>query len=87
MVVRSPSSGLTAVINVLAPGDLFGLIPALDLKPHIATLEAVIEAQILTVPRETFLYELDRHPETARHLLGELAALARSGQEWLISQL
>ena len=89
MVISSPkpSGTLSAVLRILGPGDLFGLAQVLDDQPYMSGLEAISDAKVLVATRASFLAELEDHPETARHLLDQLAALARKSQEWLLSEL
>ena len=78
---------LTAGVDMLEPGDLYGLTQAIDKKPYLTGLEAVAETRVMVVRAEDLLLELDRHPETSPNLLDQLAAQVRTHQEWVISQM
>ena len=87
MLTSPRQAHLTAVVDMLGPGDLYGLTQAIDKKPYLTGLEAVTETRVLAVRAEDLLLELDRHPETSRNLLDQLAAQVRTYQEWVISQM
>ncbi len=77
----------SAVVQLLRPGDLYGLVPALHNKPSLTGLEAVTASRVLVVKKADFLRELEQHPETAAALLKQLAEQVRTHQEWLVSAL
>ena len=85
--VATPPHSRLAVVDLVASGRLFGLIPALDGEPYIAQLEAITETRTLFAPRQAFLDEMEHHPEVARSMLLQLASFARKTEGWLINTL
>ncbi len=63
-----------AVVDIVGAGRLSGLVPALDGEPHLAQLEAVTSARVISVSSQAFLDELRGHPEVTGKLLLKLAA-------------
>jgi CRP-like cAMP-binding protein/Fe-S-cluster-containing hydrogenase component 2 len=55
-------------VAVIEPGDVFGEMSLLDNQPHEATIVAWTPVHLLLLPRPTFEYLLDRHPDLARGL-------------------
>lgn len=82
----SPASRL-AVVDIVGPRRIFGVLPALDGEPYVAQLEAVTTTRTVFAPRQAFLDELDNHPKVARNLMVQLAGMARKTERWLISTL
>ncbi len=74
-----------AVVDILGVGSLYGLVPALDGKPHVAQLEALTEAKLLSVRRVVFLNELKKHPEVAMNLMRQLTSYVRKTERWLVT--
>ena len=89
MVVSSPNDygALSAVLRLLRRGEIHGLVQALDGQPHFSSLEAITKTGVLIVSKESFYEELERHPETARELLTQLAGQVRTSSQWLLAQL
>ncbi len=70
----STTSGSSAILRLVPPGDHFGelalLVPD---SSRIARVRAVTDARVLAVPRETFQRLLDTEPSFVRALLQEEA--------------
>lgn len=62
---------------ILGPGEVFGEIALLDDLPRTASVEAMDDSEVLSVPREEFLPFLQRHPRIALDLLRVLASKMR----------
>ena len=82
----SPASRL-AVVDIVGPRRIFGVVPALDGEPYLSQLEAVTTTRTVFASRQAFLDELDNHPEVARNLMGQLAGVVRKTERWLVSTL
>jgi CRP/FNR family transcriptional regulator, cyclic AMP receptor protein len=63
--------------RTLHAGDYFGEMALLDGEPRSATVVAVGELQTMRIPRRSFLKLLEREPQIAVRLLGELAGRVR----------
>jgi CRP/FNR family cyclic AMP-dependent transcriptional regulator len=70
--------GEEAIIATLRRGDHFGELALLDGSPRSATAVALEPTETLTLPRETFLEQLDRDKSLRESLLGGLARELRS---------
>lgn len=71
-------------LAILRPGEVFGELAMLDGAPRSATVVAMTDAQLLALPREDFMRHLQRNPQTALNLLGELARRLRRADETIV---
>jgi CRP/FNR family transcriptional regulator, cyclic AMP receptor protein len=70
--VGKPRGGL------LRTGDYFGEMGLIDGEPRAASIVAVDELQVMTLPRAPFLRLLEQEPGIAVAMLAELAQRVRS---------
>lgn len=70
--VASPE-GDERVIDILAPGDCFGLAEILGTSPYASFAEAVEPVVILRISREGLMEAMGEHPALALRLLGAMA--------------
>jgi len=68
LVLTSPD-GRELIINVMCPGDFFGELGLLTRQPRSADAVARQAADLVVIPRQTFLAALEREPRMARRLL------------------
>ncbi|MFQ5995870.1 MAG: Crp/Fnr family transcriptional regulator [Acidiferrobacterales bacterium] len=61
----------------ITAGQMFGDLSAIDGKPRSATVVALSDSIIVSMPADVFWRALRRHPEVAEALLKELAQLIR----------
>jgi CRP/FNR family cyclic AMP-dependent transcriptional regulator len=71
-VLGKPRGGL------LRTGDYFGEMGLIDGEPRAASIAAVDELQVMTLPRPPFLRLLEQEPGIAVAMLAELARRVRS---------
>lgn len=79
-VVRIHRSSLEGREHVLAypgPGESFNLVPALDGRPNLATVDALTKATLYTIPCQRFHQIMCDHHEVALAVLEHLAAEVR----------
>jgi CRP-like cAMP-binding protein len=85
-IFRVSAEGREQILRVIGPGETFNEVPAFDGGPNPASVQAMEDAVIGTVPAD----ELDRlireHPRVARHLLRLFAARLRGFVE-LVTEL
>lgn len=74
---RLSPEGREHVLAYLGPGEPFNLVPALDGGPNLATVDAVIDAMLYTIPCERFRRMMRDHHEVALAVLERLAAEVR----------
>lgn len=76
------SPNLKAVtLTLLRPTDLLGEQSALDGSPWTSSVVALSAAQVLLIPREAVRALLDRCPQTALNLAGEMARRLRRADD------
>jgi CRP-like cAMP-binding protein len=74
---RLSPEGREQVLAYLGPGEPFNLVPALDGRPNLASVEAVTDTILYTIPCELFRGILRDHPEVAQAVMERLAAEVR----------
>jgi CRP-like cAMP-binding protein len=61
--------GRELVINEMALGDCFGELGVLTGEPHSTSAEAIVDSEVLLIPRSPFLAVLEQEPRLALRLL------------------
>jgi CRP-like cAMP-binding protein len=74
---RLSPEGREQVLAYLGPGEPFNLVPALDGRPNLASVDAVTDTTLYTVPCERFRRIMRNHPEVALAVMERLAAEVR----------
>ena len=74
---RTSLAGREYVLAYLGPGEPLSLVPALDGGPHLATVDAVTDTTLYTIPCERFQRIVRQHPEIALAVMERLAAEVR----------
>jgi CRP/FNR family transcriptional regulator len=74
---RLSPEGREQVLAYIRPGESFNLVPALDGGPTLASVEAVTETRLYTIPCELFQRIMRDHAEVALAGLEGLAAEVR----------
>ena len=80
-VVLFGESGRELLLRALEPGDVFGELALIDDLPRSANVVAVDDVTLLALDRAGLRAHLAVHPQTALHLLAELAARLRQADE------
>ena len=80
-ISASAPSGKEVVLNVLAPGEVFGEIALLDGRPRTADATAMEPSELLRINRRDFIDYLEREPRLATHLLEMLCGRVRATTE------
>ena len=75
--------GKEAVLNVIAPGQVFGEIAVLDGGPRTADAVALVDSDILVLDRRDFVPVVRAHPDLAQRLLEVLCGRLRKTSEQL----
>ncbi len=74
-------NGREMTLSILGPGDIFGAMALIGGQPSSANLLATKDSVLLVLEREIFINHINRCPETAQHLLLELANRLRKSHE------
>lgn len=70
-------SGKEVSFGDIGAGSTFGEISAIDGRPRSATIVALTDAEVASMPAEAFRQVLNRHPEVSSKVLAQLAGLVR----------
>lgn len=68
-MLKTSISGKELTVELLPPGDPFGLMLTVDTQPYPLSAKAQVDSRILFVHRERVLEVLDRHAELGRAFL------------------
>lgn len=78
-MLKTSASGRELIVELLPPGDTFGLISTLDNRPYSFTCRAQAASEIMFVPRSVIVSILDSYPDLYRKFIDVISdRLARS---------
>ena len=80
-IVLNMPDGRELVINEMRAGDCFGELALLTDAPRSASAVAGEPSELVVIPREEFLAELEREPKLLRQLIGLIAERLRVSSE------
>lgn len=80
-LVLTNEEGREVVVNLLHAGDLFGLVPAVDGGPQLATAITAGASRLAKFPGDAFLEWMMRGPETSATLLRILGRRLREAYQ------
>jgi CRP-like cAMP-binding protein/CheY-like chemotaxis protein len=64
--LKSSAEGKDLIVEILPPGDVFGLLVPLNKQPYPYSTKVQIESSLLWIPRAPVYQILDRHPKLSR---------------------
>ena len=73
-VFKVDEQGHQQIVRLAGPGDILGYRCLLSSEPYSATAEAIEDADICFMDKNTFFHVLETHPATAMHVMSKLAA-------------
>jgi CRP/FNR family transcriptional regulator, cyclic AMP receptor protein len=82
----SHEDGRELSLDVFGPGDVVGLVAAIDGKPHTGTAITALESRIAIIPRERFQAWLAARPLLQGRILLEVVELLRHAYKRVGSQ-
>jgi CRP/FNR family transcriptional regulator len=85
-VTREHSDGLAITLATLGPGDIFGELAMLDGEVRSASVEALVDGELLALPAGEVRALLGRHPEITVKLVAALVRRLRSANERISRQ-
>jgi CRP/FNR family transcriptional regulator len=71
-LVKHSDSGKDVILQIFAPGDMFGEFALFDRKPYPTSAQAMEPATVLKLSRKEFLLFFGRHPFVATEMIMEL---------------
>lgn len=72
-VFKVDEQGHQQIVRLAGPGDILGYRCLLSNEPYLATAEAIEDANICFLDKNTFFHILETHPSTALHVMSKLA--------------
>lgn len=81
VISLNTSDGRELIINEMHAGDCFGELALLTPGPHTASAIAHQASELIVIPREAFLTNMEQEPQLMEHLLETLAERLRASSE------
>src|SRR6476469_9905683 len=85
-VTREHSDGRAITLATLGPGDIFGELAMLDGEVRSASVEALVDGELLALPAGEVRALLARHPEISVKLVAALVRRLRAANERISRQ-
>jgi CRP/FNR family transcriptional regulator, cyclic AMP receptor protein len=85
-VTREHSDGRAITLATLGPGDIFGELAMLDGEVRSASVEALVDGELLALPASEVRALLARHPEITVKLVAALVRRLRTANERISRQ-
>ena len=85
-VTREHSDGRAITLATLGPGDIFGELAMLDGEVRSASVEALVDGELLALPAGEVRALLARHPEITVKLVAALVRRLRTANERISRQ-
>ena len=80
-VVNYSMSGREITLDDVSEGGYFGELAALDSQPRSASVMALAETLVISMPPDTFLKTLSKHPPLALNVMVHLAHVVRTSTD------
>jgi CRP-like cAMP-binding protein/ActR/RegA family two-component response regulator len=80
-MVKTSVSGRELIVELMSPGDLFGLITQFEKVPATLSARAQIDTEVLWVPKATLALVLDDYPEIYKKFVEKISARLRRSHE------
>jgi CRP-like cAMP-binding protein len=80
-VVNYSLSGREITLDDVGPGNYFGELAAIDGQPRSASVMALTDCLIASLPSEQFLHILEKYSSVARDVMTHLAAIIRTSTD------
>jgi CRP/FNR family transcriptional regulator, cyclic AMP receptor protein len=85
-VTREHSDGRAITLATLGPGDIFGELAMLDGEVRSASVESLVDGELLALPASEVRALLSRHPEITVKLIAALVRRLRTANERISRQ-
>lgn len=76
-LVKHSDTGKDVILQVFAPGDMFGEVSLFDHKPYSASAQAMEPSTVMKLARKDFLLFFGRHPFIATEMIMDLGRQLR----------
>lgn len=76
-LLKHSDTGKDVILQVFAPGDMFGEVSLFDHKPYAASAQAMESSAVMKLSRKDFLLFFGRHPFIATEMIMELGRQLR----------
>jgi CRP-like cAMP-binding protein/DNA-binding NarL/FixJ family response regulator len=81
-LVKASPNGKELIVELLPPGDPFGLLTSFDDHPFPLSIKAQIDSKLLWIPRCQILLFLEKNPELGKKFIGEVFARLRTSHDF-----
>ncbi|MEZ4753986.1 MAG: response regulator [Bdellovibrionota bacterium] len=80
-VVKASGSGKELIVELMPPGDGFGLISSLSKQPYPYSLRSQIDSELIWMPKEILLGLLEDFPEINRKIMEDVFTRLRNSHD------
>jgi CRP-like cAMP-binding protein/CheY-like chemotaxis protein len=80
-VIKASASGKELIVELLPPGDPFGLLSSINKQPYPYSTRAQIPTTLLWIPRNKITSILDQQPEIGRQFINEVFDRLRNSHD------
>lgn len=80
-MVKTSVSGRELIVELLPPGDVFGLISQFEKEPSTLSARAQTDTEVLWVPRSMLALALEDHPEIYRSFVEHISQRLRRSHD------
>ena len=81
-LVKASPSGKDLIVELLAPGDPFGLLATFDQPNYQVAVRTQVDSELLWVPRSEVLAFLEKHPDLNKEFLREVFERLRRSHDF-----
>jgi CRP-like cAMP-binding protein/CheY-like chemotaxis protein len=81
-LVKSSPNGKELIVELIPPGDPYGLLTSFDNQPFPVSLRAQIDSKLLWIQRGQVLMFLDKHPELSKKFIAEVFSRLRNSHDF-----
>ena len=65
-LLKASMSGKELIVELLPPGDVYGVVNALEQQPYPVTVRAQCESRVIQIPKSSLVVILEEHPKLFR---------------------
>ncbi|MFN8391637.1 MAG: response regulator [Bdellovibrionota bacterium] len=80
-MVKSSATGKDLIVELLPPGDPFGLLATVDRAPYPVNVRTQVKTRLMWIPRNVVLSILDKYPDLSRKFVQEIFDRLRNAHD------
>ncbi len=81
-LLKASMSGKELIVELLPPGDVYGVVNALEQQPYPVTVRAQCESRIIQIPKSSLVVILEEHPQLFREFAKQATERLTKAQDF-----